>query len=75
MNLLDIKNTNSHRSKATSSANSLELPSDSGIIDASFHQINGKLKSKSELRREFVSPQVMDRLKQASRQLINEQKQ
>ena len=30
------------------------------------------MKSKSELRREFVSPQVLDRLKEASRYLVDE---
>ena len=48
------------------------MPKDTGIIDASFHQLNGKLKSKSDLRREFISAPVMERLKKASRQLSTE---
>lgn len=71
--MLDVKDLISGRSRP-SEATSNELPTESGVIQASFHQLNGKLKSKNELRREFVSPQVLDRLKQASRQLVNEMK-
>ena len=66
-NLLAVNNNlNSHRSKSSNTSLALEIPNDSTAIQASFHSHNGKLKSKSELRREFVSPAVMDRLKRAS---------
>ena len=48
-------------------SSSMQPPKDGSKIDASFHQLNGTLKSKSELKHEFVSPDVMNKLKEASR--------
>lgn len=67
---LDVRNLQSSaRSKSSTPS---DMPKDTGVIDASFHQLNGKLKSKNDLRREFISAPVMERLKKASRQMSTE---
>ena len=75
----DSSNRSSRRKShsVSSQISSVAIPSpmnknDKHQFEEKFNQLNGQRKSRSELRHEFVSSQVMNQLKEASKQLENE---